>query len=110
MDHKNSNHSHTKFIPIGLLDDNFNIFKNNCKITKINKCPPPPCVPCKVPDLKISCSKGIAIGESAGLINQQSNSIAIGCLAGCNNQNLGGIALGCSAGLDSQNTYAVAIG
>ena len=109
MDHKNSNHSHTKFIPIGLLDDNIISFKKP-KITKIDKCPPPPCVPCKVPDLKISCSKGIAIGESAGLINQQSNSIAIGCLAGCNNQNFGGIALGYSAGLDSQNTYAVAIG
>lgn len=111
MDYSNhshhSQHSNPRFIPIGLLDDKLINFK---KITKINKCPPPPCVPCKIPDFKISCSQGISIGASAGLINQQSNSIAIGCLAGCNNQNFGGIALGYSAGLESQNTHAIAIG
>ena len=55
-------------------------------------------------------SANIAIGQSAGLISQQTNAVAIGFGAGSNTQNTDAVAIGINAGSNNQGTWSVAIG
>jgi hypothetical protein len=52
----------------------------------------------------------VSIGESAGLINQNSFAISIGANAGFNNQGTNSIAIGANTGNNNQASQAIAIG
>jgi len=61
-------------------------------------------------DVTSSVEGRVAIGRSAGNVNQGSKSVAIGDSAGANNQSSFSVAVGLNAGQTNQNNSAVAIG
>lgn len=100
-----------KYKDVKLLNSNdMNCLNNNCSEKKHCPCPIQPCVPCEIENLKISCEEGIAIGESAGVIDQQPNSVAIGCFAGYDTQGTESVALGYRSGENKQSSQSVSIG
>ena len=52
----------------------------------------------------------IAIGRSAGAVDQSSNCVAVGAGAGLNSQSIGSVAVGVSAGAHRQGDHSVAVG